>query len=302
MRLSVLDLDGSLTWQAPIWDRIAAGQADVVDLRNLCRALRLWAWDGDFARFAARLPAFGGDGPSVVMIGSGEYHHLTAALLERVGVPITVVHLDNHPDWAWTFPRRHCGSWVDEALDLPMVARVVTLGCCSQDLARPDRRGANLRALRSGKLAMLPWLVAETPLGRRARPLPGHDVRENAIHWRMLGRILPASHPRTSRRQRSPPKRSGPRSTRMFLPRETRPPTGTRAPCPSPSSKRCWRGLPRATASRASTSAATTRRHGHRNAMKWTEALLDQPRRPPPSLAVNEATNERLLSLLERVL
>jgi arginase family enzyme len=301
MRLSVLDLDGSLTWQSPVKDRVAARQAEVVDLRDIGRALRLWAWDSDFARFAARLPTFGGRGPAVVMIGSGDYHHLTAALLERVAVPVTVVHFDNHPDWAWTFPRRHCGSWVNEALDLPMVVRVVTLGCCSEDLAWPDRRGANLRALRSGKLAMLPWRVAETSLGRRAGPVPGHDVRDGMIHWRtldgasaqeILARLLPEI----------PTEAIWISLDKDVLAEDEAATNWDQGAMTLDAVEAVLAGL-----------AARCRVEGvdicgdyspasHRHPMKWTEALLDQPRRAPSSLAVNEATNERLLSLLERVL
>lgn len=301
MRLSVLDLDGSLTWQAPVKHRLAAGQADIVDLRDLGRALRLWAWDSDFARFSARLPDFGGAGPQVVMIGSGDYHHLTAALLERVEVPVTVVHFDNHPDWAWTFPRRHCGSWVNEALALPLVARVVTLGCCSEDLNRPDRSGANLRALRGGQLAMLPWRVAATPLGRRAGPVPGHEVQGDELHWRLLDGASPEEILDRLRQEITT------EAIWISLDKDV---LGEGEAATN------WDqgAMPLATVEALLTGLAGRYRvHGidisgdyspaaHRNAMKWTEALLDQPRRPPPAVAVNEATNERLLSLLERVL
>ncbi|WP_293861219.1 arginase [uncultured Alsobacter sp.] len=301
MRLSVLDLDGSLTWQAPVRRRVAEGRAEILDFRDLGRALRLWAWERDFDRFARRLPAASGEGPRVFMVGSGDYHHLTAAILETVRVPVTVVHFDNHPDWAWTFPRRHCGSWVNEALGMPRVARVVTLGCCSEDLTRPDRAGINLLALRTKRLVMLPWQTPPTPLGKRAGPVPGHAVADDRLHWTTLaGATAPEIMARLAPEIETD-------AVWITLDKDV---LGQGEAATN------WDqgGMPLDTVEAVIGDLASRHRiHGvdicgdfsaarHRNPMKWTEALLDQPRQPPASLAVNESTNERLLSLLERVL
>lgn len=301
MQLTVLDLDGSLTWQAPVRQRIASGDAEIVDLRDLGRCLRLWAWDRDFARFSARVPVPCTSGPQVFMVGSGDYHHLTAAILDKVQVPVTVVHFDNHPDWAWTFPRRHCGSWVNEALAMPMIARVVTLGCCSEDLTRPDRAGINLLALRTGRLVMLPWEIEPTPLGKRTGPVPGHDVDGDTLRWstlagapaeEILARVVPQIQTE---------------SIWITLDKDVL--AGTEA-----ATNWDQGGMPLHTVEAVIAGlAGRFRIHGvdicgdfsparHMNPMKWTESFLDQPRRPPPSLAINETTNERLLSLLERLL
>ena len=205
------------------------------------------------------------------------------------------------PDWV-KFPTaalRLLGR--TRRLALPLVARVVTLGCCSDDLTRPDRRGANLRALRSGELAMLPWRVAATPLGRRAGPVPGHDVDGDALHWR----TLVGSSPEAILARLVPEITT--ESIWISLDKDV---LATHEAATN------WDQGAMPLATLEAVLSALAGRYDvrgidicgdysparHRNAMKWTEALLDQPRRPPPSLAVNEATNERLLSLLERVL
>jgi arginase family enzyme len=301
MQLTVLDLDGSLTWQAPVRTRLASGEAELVDLRDLGATLRLWAWERDWRRYRARLPADQGREAQVLMIGSGDYHHLTAAFLERVAEPVTLVHFDNHPDWAWTFPRRHCGSWVNEALSMPHVTRVMTLGCCSDDLAKPDRRGANLRALRDGRLAMHPWRRPPTPLGARAAPVPGHDVHGGHLHWRGLdGRS--AAEVATDLLAGIPTDAVWISFDKDVLAEEEAATNWDQGAMPLAFAEDLIAVL-----------AARHRILGvdicgdfsparHRQPMKWAEARIDQPRVPPAIPAVNEATNARLLGLLERLL
>ncbi|WP_410211415.1 arginase family protein [Aquirhabdus sp.] len=75
-----------------------------------------------------------------VFMGSGDYHHVTLALLERLsGVystahPIEVVVFDNHPD-NMRFPFGvHCGSWVKHVAKLPFVQHVHVIGITSSDI------------------------------------------------------------------------------------------------------------------------------------------------------------------------
>ncbi|AXI02404.1 hypothetical protein HYN46_05890 [Aquirhabdus parva] len=75
-----------------------------------------------------------------VFMGSGDYHHVTLALLERLrGVyskadPIDVVVFDNHPD-NMRFPFGvHCGSWVKHVAKLPFVQHIHVIGITSSDI------------------------------------------------------------------------------------------------------------------------------------------------------------------------
>jgi arginase family enzyme len=187
MRLRVLNLDSSLLDQPPIAGRLQARQAELVDLCHLGPALRLWATKASFRRFAEVWHSLErSKDPIVTLVGSGDFHHLTACFLESVAEPVTVVHFDNHPDWCRTLPSRHCGSWVNHALALANVSRVMTIGPCSDDLVRPDRKGANLEALSAGRLELFAWRHPPSKVRRAIRSGAGHQAEPGLIRWRNL--------------------------------------------------------------------------------------------------------------------
>ena len=187
--MNILDLDHSLTAQAPIALRLADGRATRLDLLELGPKLRLWSSERNYQRFIKALqnrPERPAHKPEIFFVGSGDYHHLTPALLEDLAEPVTLIHFDNHPDWVRFAPRRHCGSWINRALKLPNIQRIVTLGPCSDDLQSPQFKGANLGALRSGALQLFPWQHAPTKVWGRIGDGAGHEQHENHLHWRNL--------------------------------------------------------------------------------------------------------------------
>ena len=142
------------------------------------------------AAFAARLADIGeptGTGPILTVLGSGDYHHLNTVLLARVHEPFTLIHFDNHPDWVRLAPRHHCGSWVNRALELPNVMRIVTIGPCSDDLVWPEIKGGNLAALASGRLELYPWRHEPSTVLRRYRSTSCFQHRGHRLHWRVVG-------------------------------------------------------------------------------------------------------------------
>ena len=155
-------------------------------MRDLAQALRLWSRAAAMDRARARMAATVTGAPAVTMIGSGDFHHLAVLLLERIREPVTVIHFDNHPDWVRWAPRWHCGSWVNEALRLRQVAKVITLGPCSDDLVRPQLKGGNLAALASGRLVLLPWRHAPSRVWGRVADGPGHRREGGHLVWRNL--------------------------------------------------------------------------------------------------------------------
>lgn len=189
MRLRVLDLDGSVAAQPPLLARVADVTAHGVDLRDLAPRLRLTASRSAIRAFLERLEQVmdGGRGPEVIFYGSGDFHHLTAAFLMRRITPITVIHLDNHPDWV-TFPATfNCGAWVNRALENANVAKVITIGPCSDDLAWPQLKGANLAAIAARRLEVYPW---RHPPSRLVPGLPrprGLLAMGHRLHWRTVG-------------------------------------------------------------------------------------------------------------------
>src|SRR5437016_445728 len=68
--------------------------------------LRYIARRADIESFASDIA---GSLPPFVLLGSGDYHHLTAVFLRRVTGPVTVISFDNHPDWDIRPPRWTCG-------------------------------------------------------------------------------------------------------------------------------------------------------------------------------------------------
>ncbi|PHH40509.1 arginase [Pseudomonas putida] len=190
--MNILDLDHSLTAQAPIARLLDSGRAKRLDLLDLGPKLRLWSSERTWRHFAERLqqrPRHTGPAPEIFFVGSGDYHHLTPAFLTDLPEPVSLIHFDNHPDWVRFAPRRHCGSWVNQALKLPDIRRIVTLGPCSDDLQNPQLKGGNLAALKRGVLQLFPWQHAPSRVWGRVGDGAGHEQQENMLHWRNLSEV-----------------------------------------------------------------------------------------------------------------
>jgi Arginase family len=89
-----------------------------------------------------------------VFTGSGDFHHLTWPLVERMATkgPFQVVVFDNHPD-NMRFPFGvHCGSWVRKVAMLPYVTHVHVIGITSGDIGRAHAWENYLRPLFGKKL------------------------------------------------------------------------------------------------------------------------------------------------------
>jgi arginase family enzyme len=190
MQLRLLDLDGALDHQAPIQQAVASGVMERIEARDLAPRLRIVANRQAYTALSARLQASfasgSGKGPRVTFYGSGDFHHLTTAMIAACEGPLTVIHFDNHPDWV-AFPKTHnCGAWVNRALDVPHVARVITLGPCSDDLVRPQLQMANLRAVEQGRLCVFPYRHEPSRVYGSFAPCPSYEWRQGALDWRCL--------------------------------------------------------------------------------------------------------------------
>jgi arginase family enzyme len=107
------------------------------------------------AHLAPRLPEHFG----TVFLGSGDYHHLSWPLIERLAAhgPFEVVVFDNHPD-NMRFPFGvHCGSWVRRVAALPFVAHVHVVGISSSDVSASHAWENYLAPLARAKLTY--WTV-----------------------------------------------------------------------------------------------------------------------------------------------
>lgn len=152
--LRVLDLDGSLP---PQGDLRGAESAPALDLRSWGPHVRMACGLRPFRAFeeavATRLG--GGDGPRLVLFGSGDFHHVTLALLRRIGGPFHLLVLDKHPDWVRGVPFLHCGTWLARALCLPNLGRVFHVGG-DLDFDNYYAPFAPWPELRSGRVRVIP--------------------------------------------------------------------------------------------------------------------------------------------------
>jgi hypothetical protein len=181
-----IDLDGSIVGQAFMKQLLAGGAARAIDATDLAPRLRIVAARSAFATLAQRIGSVMGpraEDTDIVFYGSGDFHHITVCLLERQAEPITVVQIDNHPDWV-TFPATlNCGSWVNHALDLANVRRIVTLGPAGHDLEWPELKAGNLRAIVEGRLRIVPWRKTRSRVFGRYGDTASWRQRGKTLEW-----------------------------------------------------------------------------------------------------------------------
>ena len=130
--------------------------------------------------------------PRVTFVGSGDFHHLSHALIARHAHrgPFQVVVFDNHPD-NMLFPFGiHCGSWVWHACRLPFVTRITVIGITSNDLSAAHLLENHLTALWRGKVRYLcmrelPGLVAALGLRQHIR-----DVRDLGVEQALAQHVI----------------------------------------------------------------------------------------------------------------
>ncbi|NID17175.1 arginase family protein [Luteibacter yeojuensis] len=141
----VLDIDRSV-------GRLAG--AHVLPLGEWQEALRFGCAVRTLRRFGRLLDGLLPDERATVMLGSGDFHHLSWPLIARVSERklFQVVVLDNHPD-NMRFPFGvHCGSWVRRVAALPQVSHVHVVGIGSSDIDREHAWENYATPLKLGRL------------------------------------------------------------------------------------------------------------------------------------------------------
>lgn len=185
----ILDLDGSLTRQTQL-----KSQAEIVPLRALGPRLRYLCTRANLRRFAARLQSNARG--QLTFTGSGDFHHLTAELLKAFQEPLSVVVFDQHPDWDTTSPWACCGSWVNAALQLPHVQKIVVIGAGEEDLGGWHLLRGNMKAVWRGQLEIYPatWArsvtVDRTTRVSRCAAQSGGEVRWKTVEKLGWGELM----------------------------------------------------------------------------------------------------------------
>ena len=147
MQPLILDLDGSVG---------ALPGALRVPLRDWHDRLRFACSHRQLQAFGEHLTTLLPPSHGTTFFGSGDFHHLSLPLIERIAAdcrePVQVLVFDNHPD-NMRFPiGMHCGSWVSRVASLPMVARVDVVGITSRDITLAHALENRLRPLYDHRL------------------------------------------------------------------------------------------------------------------------------------------------------
>ena len=147
----ILDLDGSLEPQSELFPDL-----ELIPARDWGPRIRLACGFKTFDRFQRWLDDHTTEtGPKVTLYGSGDFHHVTLALLRQISQPFNLLVLDKHPDWMSGIPFMHCGTWLRHALRLPALRRVFLCGG-ETDFDNTYRWLAPWNALFSGQVTVFP--------------------------------------------------------------------------------------------------------------------------------------------------
>lgn len=148
----ILDLDGSVTSQSRLVSRLS-GSLEVVHLRELGPAVRYLPTDKSARELDETVTAL--EPRWLAFLGSGDFHHAAAAVLKGIEEPFSLVVIDQHSDWMKNSPCP-CGAWLREALKLPNLERVVSLGVGDRSIAGWLISHAPFREILSGRVELYP--------------------------------------------------------------------------------------------------------------------------------------------------
>jgi hypothetical protein len=155
MKLRILDLDGGLTVQTALRRQ----RPEVVPCQGWGPRIRLGCSFGRFRRFEASLSGRLGQSCEtsgwLTFVGSGDFHHVSLALVRQLAEPFNLLVIDNHPDWMRGVPILHCGTWLWHACRVPHLRRIYHVGG-DVDFDNAYRYLAPWSALKDGRITVFP--------------------------------------------------------------------------------------------------------------------------------------------------
>ncbi len=155
MHLRIINLDDAVALQSDLVGRFSP---EILDFTQWGPSLRLACGFHHFRRFASALAdamAVAGESTGLSFIGSGDFHHVTLAILRQLTRPFNLLVVDKHPDWMRYIPVLHCGTWLRHALRLPNLKRVFHVGG-DLDFDNLYRLLAPWPELQSGRMKVVP--------------------------------------------------------------------------------------------------------------------------------------------------
>jgi hypothetical protein len=170
MRVQILDLDGSIP---PQQELVATLRPELLRADSWGPLIRMACGFRRFRRFERALAALLAerevDPPTVTLYGSGDFHHVSLALVRRQRHAVNLLVVDKHPDWMRAIPFLHCGTWLYHAARLPQVGRIFHVGG-ELDFDNHYRWLAPWPDLRSGRIAVFPAVRRFTRGGWKTVP------------------------------------------------------------------------------------------------------------------------------------
>jgi len=160
----IYDFDASVSAQSDLMTQYQA-RIKLIDLKRHRFAARLWTSRIKFNCLRKKIAGYGR--PFFALLGSGDFHHFSLALIDQHEKPLTVVLFDNHPDWMRPPHRYHCGTWVYSLARLPQVARVVIVGLQSGDVEGKNFLNGDVESYKNGKIILLPFSQVEAQTSTR---------------------------------------------------------------------------------------------------------------------------------------
>ena len=190
MQLHLLHLDDALTSQAAFLAAANQHAPRITDVMRIASSVRLWGKDAQLSALSDALPNYENSSKHLSFMGSGDFHHVSALLLNKIlnvqQENVTVIHFDNHPDWVKCSGGMHCGSWVNRAAAHPHVSKIITLGVTSNDLNWPELKGASLHLLRDGKLELFPLARPSSRVRGDYGDGASHRQTHHLLHWNSI--------------------------------------------------------------------------------------------------------------------
>jgi len=184
--IRILNFDNSVTSQTKV---VSTYKAEVLDLKDFAPKARLYLNKKNAQAIKKRLEFSLKN--AVTFLGSGDFHHLSALLIEEFTEPVSLIVFDTHPDWDILPPALGCGSWVTQALRQPNIIKCVLVGVSSTDISSWSLQSANLGALKDDRLEIYPY--AHPPSVVFARKVPRNisitcdkGICSSKIYWQEL--------------------------------------------------------------------------------------------------------------------
>ncbi len=156
--ITIFNVDDSVTAQSIFLQRFSA-KINTKSLLSFQRMARFWCSSGEFKKISAamHLPQLN----QFSLLGSGDYSHLTLALLQQHQTPLTLVLFDNHAGWKRPSHQYHCTTWIYAAARLPQVERIVIVGLENGDLCGKKFQDGDVESYLSQKIVLLPYTAVE---------------------------------------------------------------------------------------------------------------------------------------------